>query len=170
MMKKILYLGICLLLIGMPLATAISSQSTTTFESKEINIGQETKTIAKTGDTRTTDTPPAWANGNFSGLWGYSIWGEWEIPVGWMFGYYKRETNFGYFYAGLIIFGEENISFYLQGFIFGPFMFGSIGENESANETLFVGIGRYNETSYHWRVMGEIGPTFFMKGAYTKFE
>lgn len=49
-------------------------------------------------------------------------------------------------------------------------MFASIGENEYANETLFVGIGRYNETNYHWRLMGEEGPTFFVNGAYTKFQ
>jgi len=169
-MKKILYLGICFLLICMPLATATSTILQTPSESNEKNIRQETIRIEKNDDTKTTDTPPPWANGNFSGLWGYSIWGEWDIPIGWMFGYYKRNTNFGYFYAGLTLFGEENISFYLQGYIFGPFMFGAISVNESANETLFVGIGRYNETSYRWRVMGEIGPTFFMQGTYTKFE
>ena len=170
MMKRILYLGICLLLIGMPLATAISTPSITTFESNEKNIEQGTINIEKTGDARTTDTPPDWANGNFSGLWGYSIWGEWNIPIGTMFGYYKRNPNFGYFYAEMTNFVEENISWYLQGYFFGPFIIGSIGENESANTTLFVGIGRLNETHYHWRVMGEVGPTFFADGTYTKFE
>ena len=169
-MRKILYLGICFLLIGMSLATAISSESTTTFESNEINVEQRTIKTEKTSNIKTTDTPPTWANGNFSGEWGYSIWGTWEYPVGWMSGYYKRNPEFGYFYAEMTNFGAENISWYLQGYFFGPFIVGSIGGNESANTTLFVGIGRLNETHYHWRVMGEVGPTFFADGTYTKFE
>lgn len=86
-----------------------------------------------------------------------------------MFGYYKITLKLGYFYAGFTNFGQQNISWYIKGYFFGPFMFGSIGENEYANETLFVGIGRYNESDYHWRIMGEVGPTFFMEGTYTKF-
>ena len=103
-------------------------------------------------------------------LWGLDIWGEWQIPIGWMFGYYKRNTNFGYFYAGFADFEQQNASWFIQGYFFGPFMFGSLGENEYANETLFVGIGRYNDTAYHWRLMGEEGPTFFVHGIYTKFQ
>ena len=37
-------------------------------------------------------------------------------------------------------------------------------------KTLFVGIGRINENDYHWRLMGEVGPTFFADGTYTEFE
>jgi hypothetical protein len=168
-MKVLICLGICFLLLGIPIAIAASNPAETTRNLKNNcatqRLFERDRTIIEPNDD-----PPAWANGNFSGLWGFSIWGEWEIPVGWMFGYYKREPNFGYFYAGLVEFDADTISWYIQGIFFGPFMFGSIGENESANETLFVGIGRYNETNYHWRVMGEVGPTFFMDGTYTKFE
>lgn len=115
------------------------------------------------------DEPPNWANGNFTGYWGLDIWGETHIPLGYMFGYYKRTPNFGYFYADFESFWSENDTWYIQGYFFGPFMFGSLGENEYANESLFVGLGGYNETHYHWRIMGQTGPTFFMHGIYTKF-
>jgi hypothetical protein len=157
-------LGVCVLLITMP---ATLSKTTSTLKFAQRNTNVLTPEFEKT--TSPADDPPDWANGNFSGLWGFDIWGEWHIPVGWMFGYYKRNTNFGYFYAGFAEFGEPNATWFIKGYIFGPFMFGSIGENEYANETLFVGIGRYNDTNYHWRLMGEEGPTFFVDGTYTKF-
>jgi hypothetical protein len=115
------------------------------------------------------DTPPRWANGNFSGLWGVDIWGEFLIPIGWMFGYYKWSVNIGYFYAGFALFGEEDVSWFIQGYFFGPFILGAIGPNEYANESFFVGLGKYNETNYYWRIMGEEGPTFFMYGEYLKY-
>jgi hypothetical protein len=168
MKKSLLIIGICILLIGMPAIAAVSDSSTIV-RNNRANI---LKIINKEDMSTTpiTDDPPEWANGNFSGLWGLDIWGEWYIPIGWMLGYYKRTPKLGYFHAGFASFWEENISWYIQGYFFGPFMFGSIGENEYANETIFVGIGRYNETNYHWRLMGEVGPTFFIRGTYTKFE
>lgn len=170
-MKKLLpILVIGILLIGMPMATAISSPLKQLSQSTKKTLGNDISTFVNTKTASTKDSPPNWANGNFSGVWGLDIWGEYHIPLGWMFGYYKWSVNFGYFYAGFAFFGEPNVSWYIQGYFFGPFMFGSIGENEYSNETLFVGIGRYNETDYHWRVMGEIGPTFFMHGTYTKFD
>ena len=169
-MKKILLLlSICTMLIGFPIATAIQTPIATNLQSRQKTNQLAFQTKFIDDQPRTTDDPPSWANGNFSGVWGLDIWGEVQIPIGWMFGYYKFATNLGYFYAGFADFGQENVSWFIQGYFFGPFMFGSLGENESANETIFVGIGRYNETNYTWRVMGETGPTFFMKGVYTKF-
>ena len=148
----------------MPITIAKSTSS--------LNLIQSNTNIFKKEIEKTyapDDDPPQWANGNFSGIWGLDIWGDWRIPIGWMFGYYKHNTNFGYFYAGFADFEEENATWFIQGYFFGPFMFGSIGENEYANETIFVGIGRYNETNYLWRLMGEVGPTFFIYGTYMKF-
>jgi hypothetical protein len=116
------------------------------------------------------DTPPTWANGNFTGVWGLDIWGEYNIPLGWMFGYYKLSIDIGYFAAGFNIFGEPDISWFIQGYIFGIFMFGHMGENEYTDETYFVGIGNCNKTNYHWRILGEEGPVFFMDGKYTVFD
>jgi hypothetical protein len=169
-MKNVLLIfGIGILIIGMPLATSINTSIMTHTNLPTTTAEKQTSIIRNTNQPPTTDEPPNWANGNFSGVWGYDIWGQYNIPIGWMFGYYRHDTNFGYFYAGFAEFGHENISWYIKGYFFGPFMFGSLGKNESANTTIFVGIGRYNETNYHWRVMGEIGPIFFMDGTYTRF-
>lgn len=167
MKKLIIVIGVCFLLLAMPATIAISTpnlklakRSSSIFT--RVNFDKE-----KNGSPE--DDPPGWANGNFSGLWGLDIWGQWHIPVGWTYGYYKRTPEFGYFYAGFGNFAQENASWYIQGYFFGPFMFGSMGENEYANETLFVGIGGINETDYHWRMMGKVGPTFYVEGTYTKF-
>lgn len=170
-MKKLLaIMGICFLLVAMPVTIAISTPNETVSTSKTENIKTDTTAMEKSiSNGGVLDDPPNWANGNFSGIWGFDIWGEVHIPIGWLFGYYKRYINFGYFYGTFDYFWGENES-YLQGIIVGPFMFGSLGINESANETLFVGIGGHNETHYHWRIMGTEGPVFFMNGEYTKFE
>lgn len=167
-MKKFLsVLGICILLIVMP-ATLTISASTTKLVQRNTNIFTKKQlVIEKTPSPN--DEPPGWANGNFSGVWGIDIWGQAHIPLGWLFGYYKRHINFGYFYGAFDWFWGKNES-YLKGWLFGPYMFGSLGINESANETLFVGIGGCNETHFHWRVMGLEGPVFFMHGEYTKFK
>ncbi len=126
--------------------------------------------VAITPSSHTADHPPSWANGNFTGEWGIDIWGQVQIPIGWLFGYYKRKPDFGYFYAAFNTWnGEDNETSFLQGFFFGPYMLGTLGQNESANETAFVGLGGYNNTNFSWRVMGLEGPTFFMSGEYTKF-
>jgi hypothetical protein len=116
------------------------------------------------------DDPPAWANGNFSGVWGLDIWGQYHIPLGWMVGYYKLSVNIGYFAAGFNFFGENDISWFMQGYIFGIFMIGNMDANEYTNQTFFVGIGNCNQTNYHWRIIGEQGPVFFMHGKYTVYE
>jgi hypothetical protein len=170
MKNKILILGISLLIIGMPLAAGMHTPTLKSLKTEGNTVIKEIVPNKTISNSPTVDEPPSWANGNFSGVWGIDIWGEYQIPIGWMFGYYKHNTNFGYFYAAFANFGYENVSWYIQGYFFGPFMFGSLGENQSANTTLFVGIGRYNETSYYWRIMGETGPTFFMNGDYTKFD
>ena len=162
-MKKILLtLGICFILVAMPAMTANPM--------KQIN-NPRIKTLITDIEKQipTLDTPPGWANGVFSGDWGLDIWGGWHIPIGWTHGYFNRAPNFGYFNAVFAKYGEENATWLIKGFFLGPFMFGSFAENEYANETLFVGIGRITETEYHWRMMGEEGPTFFVDGTYTEF-
>jgi hypothetical protein len=153
---------ISILLLGMTMTSAISSPLKQSFRSVINKIDNDISISIK-------DIPPNWANGNFTGVWGIDIWGEYQIPLGWMFGYYKLGINIGYFAAGFNFFGETEISWFIQGYIFGIFMFGSMDPNEYTNQTFFVGIGNCNETDYHWRVMGEEGPVFFMNGKYTIF-
>jgi hypothetical protein len=162
-LKNLLSLAVIgILFIGMPMTTAISQPPS--YKSKSVeNILFNNITAEK------MDTPPNWANGNFTGVWGLDIWGQHEIPLGWMFGYYKLSIDIGYFAAGLNIFGEPDVSCFIQGYIFGIFMFGHMGENEYTNETYFVGIGKCSKTNYHWRIIGEEGPVFYMEGEYTVF-
>ena len=125
MKKLIIVIGVCVLLAAMPITVAISTPS--------LKLAKRSSILSRVNsDTEKNvspeDDPPGWANGNFSGLWGLDIWGQWHIPIGWMFGYYKRSPEFGYFYGGFADFGENNASWYIQGYFFGPFMFGSMGE------------------------------------------
>jgi hypothetical protein len=169
MKNKIIVLALSVLIIGMPLATAYEITTQESSKLQAIHGENHKLTFVQTMHRfMSNGIRPIRANGNFSGDWGFDIWGEVQIPVGWMSGYYRFSTKLGYFYAQFAYYGQ-NVSWYIQGHFFGPFMFGSLGENESANSTLFVGIGRYNDTYYHWRVMGEKGPTFFMEGQYGKF-
>ena len=173
MKKLLLIVGICSLLVGMPVTAAISTPIMSHAESKMNTIEKEMSLVERTNPTVTTEAPPDWANGNFSGVWGIDIWGETHIPIGWLYGYYKRNMRIGFFAGVFATFEEENFSHYLAGFFFGPFMFGKVGEivgeNETGNKTVFVGLGGYNETHFYWRIMGIKGPTFFMYGIYSKF-
>ncbi len=167
MKKTLLLIIICSILLLMPMTTAIHTSKV--LEKPLIKIIAE-----KTSQTTPIDDdPPSWANGNFSGYWGFDIWGETHLPLGVMYGYYGN-MNLGVFLGEFRTYWEENASGYIRGVFFGPFMFGGLGNISNAgtyeNETLFVGIGRYNETDFHWRIMGETGPTFFMQGTYSKFE
>jgi hypothetical protein len=161
MKKQWMIVGICTLLIGMPMAMATPMPQ---MENIKIDGPTDEKPI------HPLDDPPSWATGNFSGVWGLDIWGETHIPLGWLYGYYKRTVHFGYFYAAFADFWSENETNFLQGFLIGPYMLGTLGSNESANETAFVGLGGYNETHFYWRVMGMEGPTFFMYGVYSKYD
>ncbi len=61
--------------MGVPMTTAISSPL------KQLSKTME-KTILNDITTFKKDTPPSWANGNFTGVWGLDIWGEYHIPLG----------------------------------------------------------------------------------------
>jgi len=151
------------------MTNALSPPNKQFFKPMEKNIRNDISIFENTGSNSIRDIPPNWANGNFSGVWGLDIWGEQHIPLGWMFGYFKLSINIGYFAAGLAFFGETEISWFMQGYIFGLFMFGYLEKNDFTNESFIVGIVKTNETDYYWRVIGEEGPTFFMTGKYTIF-
>ena len=73
-MKKIcVILGICILLVGMPVAMPLK------ISAPQHRIGTQENTITHPKQTPVED-PPDWANGNFSGVWGTDIWGETQIP------------------------------------------------------------------------------------------
>ena len=168
MKKTITLLIVFGIILSVPITSAQSLSETQIFEQKETTIQ-----TPSTKSTSTIDSPPNWANGNFSGYWGLDIWGENQIPLGYLYGYYGN-MKLGVFLGEFGTWWDENATGYIRGIFFGPFMFGGLGNISNVgtyeNETLFVGIGRYNETDFKWRIMGETGPTFFMAGTYTKFE
>ena len=170
-MKKIfLTVGICFLMIFMPLSLGYTTPFMKLSKNKSLEIENGISSV-ETSSPRLSDDPPDWANGNFSGVWGLDIWGETHIPIGWLYGYWKN-MKIGYFYGAFAEFGEEDFDHYLTGFFFGPFMFGKIGiidEQDNETQELFVGLGGYNQTHFYWRIMGQTGPTFFMYGVYTRF-
>ena len=168
MKKTLSILIICGILILTPLTSAAVLPDSKISEKQTMHVQNTPQQ-----QTPILEDPPNWVKGNFSGYWGLDIWGETQIPLGYLYGYYGN-MRLGFFLGEFGYFWEENATGYIRGGFFGPFMFGGIGNISNVgtyeNETLFAGIGRYNETDFKWRIMGETGPTFFMKGTYTKFE
>ena len=48
-------------------------------------------------------------------------------------------------------------------------MLGIIGDNSDQN-SLIVGLGGRNETHFYFRLMGIVGPTFYIAGIYKPIE
>jgi hypothetical protein len=154
-MKKILFgIGVCFLLLFMSTATSTSMNN-------YITINQ--------------DDAPTWAKGNFTGSWGLNIWGEDWFSLGNIEGYYgigflfNDELKIGRFLIEYKENGEENGT-NLEGIFFGSFLLGRATDMETGNQSVFVGIGNYNETNFRWRIMGQTGPVLYMKGTFAKFD
>lgn len=163
-MKKIfLIIGVCVILLGMSTATAISIHKIKNINSEKII----TSTISAD-----PENAPNWAVGNFTGKWGLNVWGADWLPLGCVEGYYGKGFHWNVKIGRLLIEyarNDEENSSKLEGIFFGPYLLGK-ATDENGNETAFVGIGSYNETNFRWRVMGEVGPTLYMKGTFAKFE
>ena len=162
-MKKLLTaIGICILLVSMPATTAISLQKVKNFKNQLPSVNEPILTI---------DTPPHWARGNFTGVWGVNILGQPLPPTGWVVGYYS-DMGFGRFVGVFAEFNETDATGYIGGVILGPFMLGVVGNITSGEETVFVGLGGHNETSseFYFRIMGIISFTFYMSGTYSEFQ
>jgi len=160
MKKTFVIIGICLLLSTLP---SINAFSVTKIE-KRFEIYE----------SNTTDVP-SWAAGNFSGEWGLNIWGFDWFAAGTFSGHYATgflwDLKLGRFEIEYKENNKENGTL-LEGLFFGPYLLGISTDIATGNESHFVGIGGYNETSheFRWRVMGLYGPTLFMRGTYTEFE
>ena len=174
-MKKLLILGVCLLLASMPAMTAVSLP-------KLRNLNRSLP-FSERALSNNEEEIPSWATGNITGKWGIEILNETSeeitIELGNITGYYGDK------YIGIIsgkIEPYENSSnvTYFEGLFLGPFILGRVGEmkinieelgyNKVYNESLFVGIGDMNETEYHWRIIGLKGPTFYLDGEFEKFD
>lgn len=161
-MKKILVsTSLCLLMILVPVASALP-----VLNQQEHHLPITTRTSSASP----LDSPPEWAEGNFSGVWGLNILGQPLSPIGWVAGYYDVNGIIGRFEGIFDQFNVTNATGAIGGFFLGPFMFGKIMNITTGNATGFVGLGGANETHFYWRIMGIIGPTFYMYGVYSKFE
>jgi len=113
--------------------------------------------------------PPAWATGNFSGVWGLSLLGFPLAPIGWITGYYQT-IGLGRLEAVYAEFNQTNATSFLSGIMIWIFFMGGAGSLQTGNGTWVSGIGIANETSFYWRLNALIGPTFYILCNYTKFD
>ena len=162
MKKIVLILGMCILLISMPMAMSISIPNL-----KENTVKNNLPIIDH----------PLWAQGTFNGTWGYDFLGLGQIPIplGNLSGYYSfgyhREYRVGHFLIDFSRYNGDDAA-RLEGWFVGPYLVGKVWQiDDEANQTAYVGIGNYNETSteFAWRLMAFRGPTFYMWGNSAKF-
>lgn len=160
-MKKILILGVCFIMICMPIIPAYPSLT------KNSTFPQLHK---KTTTTLTNDTPPDWASGNFSGVWGINILGFPAPPSGWVKGYYAIQPGLGRLEAEFAEFNVTNATGRIGGFMIWVFFLGAVQSTATANGTYVSGIGVANETHFYWRLTAIFGFSYYIHCEYTKFE
>jgi hypothetical protein len=152
-MKKTIIVGlICIFLVCIPLSSAES------IEKQNFH-----RNLIKQQTIQTTDIPE-WALGNFTGIWGINIGGQPGTPRGLVFGYYATHRFVALFTNTTAPNG------WLWGIRFGYFMFGIVANITGEQRTYFVGLGGFNETHFYYRIMGIVGPTFYIGGIYNPFE
>ena len=154
-MKKTIIIGIiCLLLIGIPIASAISIEKPIFFNR-----------IQKDQPIQTLNDIPEWAIGNFTAVWGLNINGEpYEDPLGLVLGYYGTNILAG------IVTNTTAPNGWIWCYRFSIFMIGLVANLDGEQKAPFVGIGIWNEEGFYYRIMSIVGPTFYIAGVYTPFE
>jgi len=163
-MKKILVIvGVCSLLITMPITTAIPTKLV-----KNSRILNPIMPSIKK-QTVNLDDPPDWAKGNFTGVWGINILGIPLAPLGWIAGYYQRIGlgNLAGVFGG---FNDTNATGEIVGIMLWIFFLGGVGSIETGNGTYVSGLGIANETHYYMRLNAIIGPSYYIFVKYAKFE
>ncbi len=133
---------------------------------------------------------PVWSAGTFSGKWGLREYdyikdffdgengdGMTEHEFGEISGYYGKIFSKIYYIQGFFYPYDNNSKISnISGICYEHFLFGKIGSfsikfdmyNIESNETNYVGFGEFNETFFNWRLMQNIGPTFYLKGDFYK--
>ena len=158
-MKKIITIPVVILLVAaIPAATALSHQPLS-----------KPPVLLTSPPHYTNDTPPSWATGNFSGVWGVTILGVPVAPLGWITGYYQT-IGFGRLEAVYANFNETNATSFLKGIMIWIFFLGGAGDLQTGNATWVSGIGVANDTHFYWRINAIIGPSFYIFCTYTPFE
>jgi hypothetical protein len=133
-----------------------------------------------------TSIYPIWRSGTFNGSWGLREYdlltdffdgedgnGMMEYKIGNISGNYKKIVRNLYIIKG-IFYPSDNRSQIsnITGICYGNILIGNIEyiniDNDPYNfefdESNYVGFGDFNETSFNWRLMLKIGPTFYIRG------
>jgi hypothetical protein len=159
-MKKIaVSIGFCCLLFLFPITTALPIHP----------IISGTQIINPSPQIYKIDDPPGWANGNFSGVWGITLFGVPLDPAGWIVGYYEN-IGFGQLDAVYGTNNEANASSFLRGYMLWIYFLGFAGSIQTGNGTWVMGVGTANETHFYCRINAIIGPSFYIICQYTPFE
>lgn len=163
MRKKLILFNVCILLFIMPNISGISYNSDS----------------------------PIWASGSFSGKWGLREYdflrdffdgengnGMVEYEIGELSGYYGKIFSNLYIIQGEF-YPYDNTSRVsnISGICYGHLLGGRIGNISADIDTYEVELreanygayGNFNETCFNWRLMLNTGPTFYLKGEFSKF-
>ena len=158
-MKKIIgIVGICIIILAQ---NVIAINNELINEANEISDGCVDKQIIK-------DDPPDWATGEFNGTWGVSIGGLPSLELGWVEGYFDNLGIFGRIEGDFAIWGIEEPTAYISGFVIGVYMIGVVGDYINPdNATFYIGLGAPNEDyEFYYRINLFIGPSWYMEGTW----
>lgn len=152
-MKKVLIiLGICFMLASISVASAGPL-------SRLKNIRNNVSTLL---NVNTDEEAPLWAVGNLTG----NISCE-SSAVASFHGYYGTGIFGNLIKSGrfMIELDEENATI-LRGYFIGPYIFGMINYHDIDEIPPFVGLGKYNESEFTWRIIGTYGPVSYINGSF----
>lgn len=161
-MKKFIFvILLAVMLVAMPSIASFQVPSKNNHSIKLKNLNQQ---------LMQNDTPPDWAKGNFSGVWGLNFLGLPLKPAGWIKGYFANQPGLGRLEAEFAEFNVTNATGIIGGYMIWIFFLGFVGSAETGNGTYVAGIGVANETHFYWRLNAIIGPSYYIHCEYTKFE
>ena len=161
-MKNILLtVGICIIIIGMPMSMATPAVN---------HVARQRSLSVSQPSSIGNDTPPDWAAGNFTGVWGVNILG-FPLPAsGWVEGYFAVQPGLGRIEGEFAEFNVTNATGWFAGQMIWVFFLGAVGSVETGNGTWVSGIGVANESHFYWRLNAIIGPSYYIHCEYSKFE
>jgi len=155
MKKLVSVVSVSLLFLLLPVCSAWSTQS---FDNAHVT------------SESVDNNPPDWATGSYRGVIGYTnMMGRPGRYQGYIAGYYENSEFKGKFVGVLARKNTTEPAGFIRGYTAGPFMIGFIADASSDRARPVVGIGLRNETHVYYRMMGLVGPTFYLACRYNPF-
>ena len=157
MWRKVIILSICILAS----TSAISTQAILLEKNNR-------KTSNNYHDLENLYDPPEWANGEFYGTWGVSLFGLPLLELGWVYGYFSAIEVFGRLEGYFAEWKDDDPKSFITGYILLYNMIGFIGEIDNPdNGTFFMGLGTPNENGdFYYRINLIFGPSWYMIGTW----